>query len=114
MLSHALDWLLAHWLLLFFLGFFGWVGKTLKGMGSGIRSVFSAGHRRRVEELRLQVKLEKARNAGAPAVEPPKPGPCVHRQVVPVIPANEEAPVGWLCKCGERLPATWAVREEDL
>lgn len=115
-----LDWALSHWFLLFLLaalGFFDWVRDLTRDIGSGIASVFSVGHRRRMEELRLQVKLEKARAASGepPAVAAPKPGQCVHRQVAAIIPATEEDPVGWLCKsCGTRLPADWAVREEDL
>jgi hypothetical protein len=42
---------------------------------------------------------------------------CTHRRVVPIIPKNEDKPVGWLCTnpdCQEQLPTNYAVREEDL
>ena len=43
----------------------------------------------------------------------PKPGLCVHRNVVQVM-SGEEI-VAWLCRtCDAKLPAEWAVREEDL
>lgn len=44
------------------------------------------------------------------------PGPCQHRNAVPVHTLDGEL-VRWLClnpRCGEQLPATWAVLDTDL
>ena len=44
-----------------------------------------------------------------------EPGPCQHRNSVPVQTLDGEV-VGWLCRnpgCGKRLPAGWAVLAED-
>lgn len=109
------DWLLAHWFLIFLL--------SALGVFEGVRDFFvgtwnaiaGAGHKRRMKELRAQAELERVR-AGAVRDLPatPKPGPCVHRNVVPVVSKAEEV-VAWLCRsCDTRLPADWAVREEDL
>jgi hypothetical protein len=62
---------------------------------------------------RAEAELEAAK--GGQGRELPKPGPCVHRNVVPVIPATEDKVSGWLCRtCDAQLPADWAMREEDL
>jgi hypothetical protein len=52
----------------------------------------------------------------APPAAAKKPGPCVHRNVTPIITRDDEL-VGWLCKkqgCEKRLPPDWAVLDEDL
>lgn len=108
------DWLLAHWFLIFLLGVFGvfdwfreFVTDVAKALGGGKRSKREKRLERRVREL-------ETAQAGRPVIQPaPKPGPCVHRQVKPVISVDEKL-VAWLCACGEQLPAEWAVREEDL
>jgi hypothetical protein len=80
----VLNWLLAHWPLIFFLAVFG---------------VFDS-----VRDFIL----------AAPAELPgKKPGPCVHRNVTPVV--SDDHVVAWLCKtCDTELAADWAVRQEDL
>jgi len=65
-----------------------------------------------MEELNAQAALERARAVADKAT--PKPGPCAHRNVVPVISKTDEL-VAWLCRsCDTKLAADWAVREEDL
>lgn len=106
----VLNWSLEHWWVFLWLSIFG----VFEGVRDFFVSVFEAiggigerKHQRRIEEIR----------AAAPApVFPsslPKPGPCVHRNVRPVIAADDEL-VGWLCACDAQLPADWAVRKEDL
>ncbi len=99
------------WLWIPLFGIIGWCGDQ----------VYDAVHSHREYRLKLAKEMRKAAQAQAHATTPaavsrPKPGPCVHRVVVPIIPLNDNGsePVGWLCKCGERLPANWAVLEEDL
>ena len=91
-----------------------WVGDQF---GIGL-----AARRRKLKEKRKhelamkKMDLELARAKQLPDVtEPgePKPGECVHRRITPVIAGDEV--VAWLCKgCDTQLPATWAVRKEDL
>lgn len=70
-------------------------------------------HQLKLRKLELEIARAKAANPVA-AIAPPKPGPCVHRQVTPVVSVTDEV-VAWLCKnCSTKLPADWAVREEDL
>ena len=71
-------------------------------------------HKRRMELRRIELEIAQAKAGIAPSPLRPKPGPCVHRNVTPVIAAGEDEPCAWLCRCGERLPADWAVREEGL
>jgi hypothetical protein len=94
----------------------GGIRDFLLSIGRGLAALATAPHRHRMEELRARAELARAEQQAAPAVTPgeKKPGSCVHRNVTAIIPANEDTPVGWLCRCGERLPATWAVLEEDL
>jgi hypothetical protein len=110
----VLNWSLNHWYVFFWLAVLG-VFEGVRDFFLGIFQAIAEGgamrHQRRMEEIR----------ASAPVVTMPaevtasrKPGPCVHRNVTPVIAADEDEPCAWLCRCGERLPANWAVREEDL
>jgi hypothetical protein len=105
-------------LVLSILGVFSWVRNLFFSICRGTLYFLSTPHRHRTEELRLRAEIaqgvRKEELEDSPEVPLPKPGPCVHRNVVAIIPANEDAPVGWLCRCGEQLPADWAVRKEDL
>lgn len=107
----VLNWSLNHWYVFFWLAVFG-VFESVRdffiGIFEAIAGIGERKHQRRIEEIR----------AAAPApVLPsslPTPGPCVHRNVVPVVAADETV-TAWLCKsCDAQLPADWAVREEDL
>ncbi len=106
------------WLLLIFGGtVFGWITEALNIGVSALRKRVQARrrHQLRLKRLELQIARTKAANvAELPAA--PKPGPCVHRDVKPVVsPFPEEKVVAWLCRsCDKQLPANWAVREEDL
>jgi hypothetical protein len=111
------NWLLAHWFLLFLLSAFG-VFEGVRDFFTGIAQAVSlAGerrHKRRMKELRLRARIAEGAVLPRPAGQGSAPGPCVHRNVVPVVSAAEEV-VAWLCRsCETRLPADWAVREEDL
>jgi len=105
------DWLLAHWYLWWlFLFFFEGVRDFLVETWD---SIARGRHKRRMKELKARERIARA-EAGTGTAALPVPGPCVHRNVVPVISKAEEV-VAWLCKtCDEKLPANWAVREEDL
>lgn len=114
----VLNWLLAHWWVFIWLsvfGFFGGVRNFFAGLAGAVGSIGERHHERRMRELELKALIE--RHAGVLAPEPAagvKPGLCVHRNVVPVVSKAEEV-VAWLCRtCDEKLPAGWAVREEDL
>lgn len=105
----VLNWSLDHWYVFFWLAVFG----VFEGVRDFFLGIFEAAagigerrHERRLEELRLQAP---------PALAvPKKPGHCVHRNVVPVVAADETVSA-WLCRsCDTQLPADWAVREEDL
>lgn len=107
------------WLLLLFGGtILEFIAETFDVGVSALRKRAKAKRRHQVEMKRLELEIAQARTGMAPgavpAVTAPKPGPCVHRNVVPVVSRAEEV-VAWLCRsCEERLPASWAVREEDL
>jgi hypothetical protein len=108
-----LNWSLAHWWVFFWLAIFGVfeaVRDFFLGIFAAVASIGERRHQRRVKELKLQAKI-----AAAPAlpVGARKPGRCVHRNVRPVIAADDKL-VGWLCQCDQQLPPDWAVREEDL
>ena len=110
-----LNWSLEHWYVWFWLAIFGvfeGVRDFFLDLARAIGGIGERKHERRMEELRLQAP------ALPPGYVPPsaamKPGPCVHRNVVPVVAADETVSA-WLCKsCDAQLPADWAVREEDL
>jgi hypothetical protein len=114
------------WTIVILVWLFG--GGALEGIAetfgvglSGLRRRSRRRHKRKMERLALELKIARAKaggTAGLPSAAiavAPRPGPCAHRRVVPVIPAGEDKPAAWLCKnCDTRLPADWAVREEDL
>jgi hypothetical protein len=108
----VLQWALAHWFLIFVWGLASFFEEVRDFLADGWNAVAGARHQRRVEELAAQAELERARaGTGRPA---PEPGPCVHRNVVPVISRADEV-VAWLCRsCDTQLAVGWAVREEDL
>lgn len=105
--------------LLAFIGQWWWVllifGGAITAFLEGVRD-FVLSPFIMIGEARHQHKLELARaRAGTQLPSPVRPGPCVHRNVVPVIAASEDRVSGWLCRsCDAQLPADWAVREEDL
>lgn len=109
----VLNWALEHWFLIFILsalGVFEGVRDFFIDAAKAIGAIGERKRKQRMKELRLQARIA----AGTPAVDSKKPGHCVHRNVTPVISADEEV-VAWLCKtCGVGLDADWAVREEDL
>jgi hypothetical protein len=113
-----LNWCLVHWWVFFWLGVFGvfeGVRNFFTGIVTAIGSVGDRRHERRMSELELRARIEGRTAGGVPApASAVKPGPCVHRNVVPVVSKAEEV-VAWLCRtCETRLPADWAIREEDL
>jgi hypothetical protein len=109
----VLDWALEHWFLFFLLSVFGVFEGVRDFFVGAWTEITGTRHKRRMKELRAQAKIIRAsRHAETAAL--PKPGPCVHRNVVPVVSKAEET-VAWLCRtCDTKLPAEWAVREEDL
>ena len=110
----VLNWCLDHWYVFFWLAIFGvfeGVRDFFIGIFEAIAGIGERRHQRRIEELRAQAPTLPA---GPVPAAPKTPGPCVHRNVTPVIAADDSL-VGWLCRsCETRLPADWAVREEDL
>lgn len=114
-----LNWLLVHWWVFFWLSVFG-VFKAVReffvGLARALGSIGERRHQRRMRELELHAEIERHAAGGAipESILAVKPGPCVHRKVVPVIAADETV-AAWLCRsCDTQLPADWAVREEDL
>jgi len=112
----VLNWALDHWWVFFWLGIFGFfegVRNFFMGIAAAIGSVGDRRHARRMRELELRAQIEKGTLATQTA-PPPTPGLCVHRNVVRVMSSADEV-VAWLCRtCDAKLPAEWAVREEDL
>jgi hypothetical protein len=109
----VLTWAAEHWFLIFLLSILGVFEGIRDFFVDAWREITGTRHKRRMKELRAQAKIIRA-TAKADVAALPKPGLCVHRNVVPVVSKAEEV-VAWLCRtCGERLPADWAVREEDL
>lgn len=108
----VLNWLVNHWYVIFWLAIFGvfeGIRDFFIDLAKAAGSIGERKHKRRIKELKLQAQI-----VGEAATASKKPGPCVHRNVTPVISADETV-VAWLCKsCEEKLPADWAVREEDL
>ena len=111
------NWLLEHWFLIFLLFFFG----IFEGIRNFIMDVLdrmvAIATRNRPPAVQTAPSPASPEPAAAPALpaeqEEKLPGPCVHRRVVPVI--SDEEVVAWLCRsCDKKLPADWAVREEDL
>lgn len=104
------------WLILIFGGAaLEWIADTFDAGIGAMRRRAKLKHKRNLELKRIELEIEQAK-AGTvvPIAAGKKPGPCVHRNVTPVVSADEEV-VAWLCRsCDARLPADWAVREEDL
>jgi hypothetical protein len=111
-MTALLHWVLDYWFLFFLLGALG-VYKSIRDfLVNTWNMIAGARHSRRLEKLNAQATLERAR-AGADRTAP-RPGPCAHRNVVPVISTADEL-VARLCRsCDTKLDANWAVREEDL
>jgi hypothetical protein len=90
-----------------------WIGETCNVGLSALHRRSKLRHKRQMALKRMELEIAQAK-AGIIPSSLPKPGPCVHRNVAPVISKAEEL-VGWLCRtCDEQLPANWAVRQEDL
>ena len=87
------------------------VGESFNVGLAGLQRRSRLRHKRKLELKRLELKILREKN-GTPAPLP-RPGQCVHRNVRPVISADDEL-VGWLCQCDTQLPPEWAVRAEDL
>jgi len=111
----VLTWAAEHWFLIFLLSVLGVFEGIRDFFVDAWREITGTRHKRRMKELRAQAKIIRAtRHAEAAGLPKSKPGLCVHRNVVPVVSKAEET-VAWLCRtCDEKLPANWAVREEDL
>lgn len=127
----AMIWLENNWLWLLIVVWFcgGIVLSIVTDVLTAILTPFvmlfgGAKHKREMDRLRLQLKIEKARKQGdgTTAVAEKDPGPCKHRDVVSIR-GNDGEVKGWLCKkpgCPfgydgtERLPPDWAVDEKDL
>lgn len=106
----VLNWLLAHWYVFFWLAVFGVFEGVRDFFVETFNMITGVRHKRRMKELRLRAQI----TAPVPASPAVKPGPCVHRRVVPVI-APDETLAAWLCRsCDTQLPPDWAVRQEDL
>lgn len=109
----VLNWSIDHWYVFFWLAVFG-VFESVRDFFLAIfETVAGIGerkHQRRIEEIRAAAPV-----VTVPAGDPgKKPGHCVHRNVVPVVAADETVSA-WLCRsCDAQLDADWAVREEDL
>jgi len=118
--SHAaggtgwVDVLITYWwvFLIFGGGLLEWIGETFDIGLSALHRRSRLRHKRQMALKRMELEIAQAKSGAASSL--PKPGPCVHRNVRPVIAAGEDEPCAWLCRCGERLPANWAVYEEDL
>jgi hypothetical protein len=117
--AHAgTDWgsIIAAWwwaALIFGGAILGWIGEACDAGLTALHRRSKRRHKRRMDLKRIDLQIAIAQvQAGMPP-SLPKPGPCVHRNVRPVIAADDEL-VGWLCACDAQLPADWAVREEDL
>ena len=119
---HLMNWAFNHWYDFFWLWIFGVFSGVrdffvviFMAIAETFKAVSGSKHRRRVEELKLQLKVEKARAAGAALPAPG--GPCTHppSRLVPIIAAGESQPTAWLCRgCDTQLDADVAVRKEDL
>jgi hypothetical protein len=114
----VLNWSLNHWYVFFWLvvlGVFESVRDFFLSAFEAIAGIGERKHQRRIEEIRAgSPQPPPGWVAPSAAIAVKKPGPCVHRNVVPVVAADESVSA-WLCKsCDTQLPADWAVREEDL
>jgi hypothetical protein len=110
----VLNWVLEHWLLIFFLSILGVFTAVRDFFVNAYKAVSGTRHKRRMKELKARERIARA-SVNAEAAALPQPGPCAHRRVTPVV--SDDEVVAWLCKnehCREQLPANWAVRKEDL
>lgn len=108
-----LTWFSHYWWLLFIFG--GVIGSLLEGVRdfvlAALETIFGNRHAQ-VTPPATHAPIQTA--PGTAPVAGKKPGPCVHRRVTRIMSVDDEL-VGWLCtNCDTRLPADWAVREEDL
>lgn len=116
--STGTDWLgtlLSYWwlFLIFGGGILEWIGETFNVGLSAMYRRAELRHQRQMDIRRVELEITQARTGAVPS-SALKPGPCVHRNVVPVVAADESV-TAWLCRsCDKQLPADWAVREEDL
>jgi hypothetical protein len=110
MSPHLMAWLAGIWngwwwlIILIAVNIPAWVSERL-----------AVHHKRRVKLARAKARAAAESRASLEAfTHDPRPGPCVHRQVTPVI-DHDDTVVAWLCRsCDTQLPATWAVRKNDL
>jgi hypothetical protein len=115
----VLNWSLDHWFVFFWLAVFGvfeGVRDFFLGIFEAVAGIGDRRHERRMAEIQARTPTlpEGYVPPSAALARPKKPGPCVHRNVIPVVAADETVSA-WLCKtCDAQLPADWAVREEDL
>lgn len=104
-----------YWWLIFIFG--GIIGSLLEGVRDFILEALAIITGNRHHDQVTPPMTPRLQPPPPAAVAPPaekKPGPCVHRNVSPIVSVTDEV-VGWLCKtCTKRLPPDWAVREEDL
>lgn len=113
------DWvsvLLGYWWLALIFGgaILEFIGETFDVGLSALRRRSKLRHKRHLEIKRMELQIAQAKAGVIPFSAPKKPGPCVHRNVVPVVAADETVSA-WLCRsCDAQLPPDWAVREEDL
>jgi hypothetical protein len=116
--STGTDWvgtLLSYWWLALIFGgaALEWMGETFNVGLSALHRRSKVRHKRQMALKRMELEIAQAK-AGIIPSSLPTPGPCVHRNVIPVVAADESV-TAWLCKsCDAQLPADWAVREEDL
>ena len=116
--STGADWvnvLVGYWWLILLFGgaALEWIGETFDVGLSALYRRAELKHQRQMDLKRVELEILQAKSGAVPS-SLPKPGPCVHRKVVPVVAADETV-TAWLCKsCDGQLPADWAVREEDL
>jgi hypothetical protein len=108
----VLNWGLHHWYVFLFLSFFGFFEGVRDFFAGIIEAVIALGDRR--HERRLEIARAQGAIPVAEIEQRAKPGRCVHRRVKQVRDRNDEL-VAWLCmSCDRKLPADWAVAQEDL
>src|ERR1700683_3847964 len=113
----------------------GWIVLFLIIFGSGIaeffREIGKTHHKRKIARIKARTaaregaRLERLERRGYTSHDPVRlssgsyivrripdtPEECPHPQIIPVVPKNENKPVGWLCTnpdCQEKLPANYA------
>ena len=91
--------------------FWVWILGGFSAASEWCRRALHTHHKRKIALAKAKAKAVPQPALAATGEK--QPGPCVHRQVRPVVAADEV--VAWLCKsCDAQLPADWAVRAEDL